>query len=239
MENKLQKQTTEIGQSWKNSVADLKQGIARPKTAELALNNNSPSLVLIKKEFGEEELLIYVSELLTDCVLSFNIGKTMNAEQIKLTAEYIAEDYYFLKPEELKYCFAQAQKGVYGKIYDRIDTSIIFEWFDKYIEERMGSVEKNNQNKTNEFKSQDYKNASSQTILPALKEVVENKKKVHQNEEKTPKKAELDLSNKIMKEFDELFDEQNEFDKGGFRMVKYKGKDYSGSEYLDIRLGEI
>jgi len=195
--------------------------------------------VLIKKEFGEEELLIYVSELLTDCVLSFNIGKTMNAEQIKLTAEYIAEDYYFLKPEELKYCFAQAQKGVYGKIYDRIDTSIIFEWFDKYIEERMGSVEKNNQNKTNEFKSQDYKNASSQTILPALKEVVENKKKVHQNEEKTPKKAELDLSNKIMKEFDELFDEQNEFDKGGFRMVKYKGKEYSGSEYLDIRLGEI
>jgi len=103
----------------------------------------------------------------------------------------------------------------------------------------MGSVEKNNQNKTNEFKSQDYKNASSQTILPALKEVVENKKKVHQNEEKTPKKAELDLSNKIMKEFDELFDEQNEFDKGGFRMVKYKGKEYSGSEYLDIRLGEI
>ena len=195
--------------------------------------------MLIKKEFGEEELLIYVSELLTDCVLSFNIGKTMNAEQIKLTAEYIAEDYYFLKPEELKYCFAQAQKGVYGKIYDRIDTSIIFEWFDKYIEERMGSVEKNNQNKTNEFKSQDYKNASSQTILPALKEVVENKKKVHQNEEKTPKKAELDLSNKIMKEFDELFDEQNEFDKGGFRMVKYKGKEYSGSEYLDIRLGEI
>jgi len=59
--------------------------------------------------------------------------------------------------------------GKYGKIYDRIDGSIIFEWFGLYMDERMGAVEDNRQKMQNEYKTSEYKENLNKAILPALK----------------------------------------------------------------------
>jgi hypothetical protein len=201
--------------------------------------------VLIKKQFGEEELILLVAEWLTECVLGFNIGKTMNAQQIKNTAEFITEDYYYLKPEEIKFCFGQAQRGVYGKIYDRIDTSIIFEWFEKYMDERIGAVENNRTKKTNEFKTQQFKINSGNVILPILKghkELIEKKEKVQQIERKEQqiKRVGLpneELFNKIYQEFEKKEPMLNNNAPIGY--VLYNQKNLTLDEYLQVRFKEV
>ena len=66
----------------------------------------------------------------------FNVGKIMNDNQAAQTADLIIEEYYFLKPDDFKLCFNRAKKGLYGKVYDRIDGAVILEWLGRYEKER-------------------------------------------------------------------------------------------------------
>ena len=45
----------------------------------------------------------------------------MSAVQVAQTADLVIEEFYYLKPDDFKLCFTQAKKGIYGKLYDRID----------------------------------------------------------------------------------------------------------------------
>lgn len=111
-----------------------------PKTAKEALNTTIPQVSVLKNEIGETILNALLTLAVSDLVNSFNIGKTMNDEQIVFVVETIKIDYYFIRLDELKYCFNQAKKGRYGQIYDRIDCATICQWVEKYFEERMGVV---------------------------------------------------------------------------------------------------
>lgn len=108
-----------------------------PKTAKEALNTYVPQVSALKREMGEMVLNALLTLAVSDLVNSFNIGKTMNDEQIVFVVETIKTDYYFIRPDELKYCFNQAKKGRYGQIYDRIDCATICQWIDKYLVERL------------------------------------------------------------------------------------------------------
>lgn len=61
----------------------------------------------------------------------------MGAVQVASTADLIIEEYYFLKPDDFKLCFTRAKKGYYGKVFDRIDGQVIFEWLNQYTNDRM------------------------------------------------------------------------------------------------------
>lgn len=61
----------------------------------------------------------------------------MGQEQIVQTIRLITEDFYYFNIEDFKLCFNNAKRGLYGKIYDRIDGNIIYEWLQKYSEERV------------------------------------------------------------------------------------------------------
>lgn len=99
---------------------------------------NIPQVSVLTNEVGETVLNALLTLAVTDLVNSFNVGKTMNDDQIVYVVETIKVDYYFIRIDELKYCFNQARKGRYGQIYDRIDAAIICQWIDKYLEERLG-----------------------------------------------------------------------------------------------------
>lgn len=70
----------------------------------------------------------------------FNVGKTMNAEQVAITVDLIIETYGYMKIEDLKLCFRNAMLGKYGKQYDRLDGAIILEWLRTYDNDRANAA---------------------------------------------------------------------------------------------------
>lgn len=103
-----------------------------------ALQSITPPMALIRKEFGEQSLHAILVIILNDVIKFFSTGKTMGQEQLVSTIRLIVEDFYYFNVEDFKLCFNNAKKGKYGKIYDRIDGNIIYEWLQKYSEERIG-----------------------------------------------------------------------------------------------------
>lgn len=90
--------------------------------------------------------------LVVDAVLFFNVGKSMDADQVKQTVQLILEEYYYFKPEDFKLCFKKAMKGHYGKVYDRIDGPVIFEWLNQHDFERTQIVEEVRSGQNRELK---------------------------------------------------------------------------------------
>mgnify|MGYP000522076099 CR=1 FL=1 len=95
----------------------------------------------MNKEFGETHLRVFMVKVLNDLVDFFSVGKSMGAVQVAQTVDLIIDEYYFLKPDDFKLCFNRAKKGLYGKVYDRIDGQVILEWLGLYVKERNSAAE--------------------------------------------------------------------------------------------------
>lgn len=214
-------------------------GTLQIRTAKEAVNHLSPSLAKIKKEAGNIVSSAFLSSILIDLIISFNVGKTMNESQIVSTAQGIQEDYYFLKPSELKYCFDNGKKGRYGQLYDRIDQSIIFDWIEKYLEERIGICEQNNieEQKKNRFTDEDcgFLLKNVKTILDKTTDQTDNKIKIPEKRELT--KSEIFVQ-QVFKEFDEIHRKTESDLHQTIRMINYKGKYLTQSDFLIQKLQE-
>ena len=90
----------------------------------------------MNKEFGETHLRGFMVKVLNDLVDFFNVGKSIGAVQVAQTVDLIIDEYYFFKPDDFKLCFNRAKKGLYGKVYDRIDGAVILEWLGRDEKER-------------------------------------------------------------------------------------------------------
>lgn len=108
-----------------------------PKTVNDVFQSPSCSIAVMNKNFGEMKLRAFMVNIIIDLVMFFNVGKTMKDTQAAQTADLIIEEFYFLKPDDFKLCFTRAKKGYYGKVFDRIDGQVIFEWLNQYINDRM------------------------------------------------------------------------------------------------------
>jgi hypothetical protein len=113
------------------------------------LKLETPSIALARRNHGDAAIMELLAQLITNVNEFFNVSRPMNAIQIMETSKLIAKSYYFLKFEEIKLLFENAKLGQYGKIYERLDGSIILEWFEKYDQDRTHAieVERYNQNK--------------------------------------------------------------------------------------------
>lgn len=100
-------------------------------------------------------------KILNDLLDFFSVGKTMGAVQVAQTADLIIEEYYFLKPDDFKLCFSRAKKGIYGKVYDRIDGQVIFDWLNTYEKGRGSIAENDSINASSALKSRDGVRTSS------------------------------------------------------------------------------
>jgi len=61
--------------------------------------------------------------------------------QIQETSRLILSNFYNLTIPEIYLVINNAKMGFYGKLYDRIDGSIILSWFNSYFEERCNTYE--------------------------------------------------------------------------------------------------
>ena len=103
-----------------------------PKTVNDVFQSPSCSIAVMNKNFGEMKLRAFMVNIIIDLVMFFNVGKTMKDTQAAQTADLIIEEFYFFKPDDFKLCFNRAKKGLYGKVYDRIDGAVILEWLGRY-----------------------------------------------------------------------------------------------------------
>lgn len=89
---------------------------------------------------------------INEVVQFFNVGKTMNKEQVASTADLIISKYFYLNLEELKFCFREAMCS--GKVFDRLDGNIILGWLREYDAKRDEYVTLQSINEANAHKSE-------------------------------------------------------------------------------------
>jgi hypothetical protein len=94
---------------------------------------------MAKLRAGTNDIVVraLLAYIISDCIESLNVGKTMNDVQIARAVDLILDEYYFLKPDDFKLCFNRAIMGKYGTTYDRIDVQVICGWLNQYCDDRL------------------------------------------------------------------------------------------------------
>jgi len=118
--------------------------------AELATKvNNLPDVFKVKKPTlkhleiltSQGYVIAYLNNWIIDTVGFFNIGKGMDDLQVMDTSLLIWQSFPFIGVHEIYFVFNQAKKGRYGILFDRLDGSIILQWFNKFWEDRLNAAE--------------------------------------------------------------------------------------------------
>ena len=100
------------------------------------------SIALARKD-NPEQAMALVSFMLAKTIKAFNIDNNMDVEQIKEATINLMNDFYYMNLGEIYYVLRQGRMGKFGRIYNRIDESVLYEWFMEYDQERTTiSVEK-------------------------------------------------------------------------------------------------
>jgi hypothetical protein len=170
-------------------------------TVREAIKSGSPAIGFICQDSRNHARAI-LSLLVIDLVKSFNVGKTMNDQQVAQTVELILDDEQLrsFKPDDFKLCFNKMKKGVYGKNFDRIDTQTIFEGLYQYLEERLAECEQISQDRHKELLKAEKGEINPEGVKKvveilksALKEVKEEKPVKEVKDRTVIQKTERDL----------------------------------------------
>ncbi len=94
----------------------------------------TPTIAKIKNGASETDARALISLAICEVCDFFNVGKNMNDTQIAMTVDLIIESFWYLKLEEIKYCFRRAMRT--EKVFDRLDGNIILGWLEAYDKER-------------------------------------------------------------------------------------------------------
>lgn len=182
-----------------------------------------------------------------------NVGKNLSAPQIEILAGMIVDDLNCkeLTPSEIAECLKEGIKGTWGKIYDRIDVAIVFEWLNAYMDKRIEALHDFRQAQANEFKGEAKGPLAAGEISDAGKEVIEKLKerltpiKQQSRQISAEAKAEQEkhqkLSQQLFDEFDALLlSEEIEWvgePKQAF--IKYNGQMVDRYGFHNMRWAEV
>lgn len=222
-----------------------------PKTAQLALNISAPTLSVIKKAIGDVKSKAFLAIIIAELTESFNVGKAMNDVQVAMCVNMIQEQYYFLRPDELKYCFNKAKNGAYGVLYDRIDGAVICEWIEKYLQERTAvcyerQTEAHKMNKKEhdegmasilsnpKFKTKLFEDIDKKNIVKDTSKEIKNPEPIKKRE---PSEQEV-LIYTFLNEFDAIYKKNPNKKKGQERMIWYNGELVTSNKFLQIKIEE-
>lgn len=133
------------------------------------------SLARVNKNFNREVVEALLIVWFTDLVEWFNVGKNMNAAQIKQLANFAYNGYYWMTIQEFKVFFHLAKSNHYGKLYDRLDGAIILDWLNQFERERDLEMEKIREERDRIFNIEDKPEEYSNGYLELLKSIVRPK----------------------------------------------------------------
>lgn len=95
-----------------------------------------PTLATVRKYHDESVALGSICEIIAEASALLSVGKSIQSHQITFLAREVLREYYYLTIAEIRFCMEQGVRGEYGQIYDRLDASVVAEWFVKYTANR-------------------------------------------------------------------------------------------------------
>lgn len=193
---------------------------------EQILKSDSPSFNLIRNQpNGEAITQAMISKLLIDFITFLNIGKTMGEAQIVETVKLIIEDYSALKPDDFVLFFSKAKRGYYGKVYDRMDGQILFEWLEQFMFERDTDIERIRKNEKIKLEKE-LLSVSEAVEMPEYFKPLLEKKVITDTNRPLVQTEQQQRINRWVKEFDDLWLKQGS--KDGKRFVSL------GDQWIDV-----
>lgn len=123
-----------------------------PKTVNDIFSSFSPSISEIGKIFGEAIVNANMVIWFNSFVSFFSTNGTMNDSQIAMTISLIREEYPHYKPDDLKLFFKMAMKGMFEKVYGRVDGEVIMRWLQEYDKIRDKAAQESSINDAIRFK---------------------------------------------------------------------------------------
>lgn len=146
-----------------------------PATVEQAMSEVYPTLATVKKYHGPEMAKDAAIEVIGQAAALLNVGKNLKPHQIEFIAGEILREFYWLNIGELRFVMNCGVRGEYGEIYDRVDTTVIFGWIEKYMEARQEIAANRAQRAESEAEAAEKAREKSPTEIPmpdAVKEAL-------------------------------------------------------------------
>jgi len=129
-------------------------------TVPAALESETPSLAVIKKQFGDDFTQAYIEGWIVHLREFLNIGNKMNDEQTQETAMIILDEFYNVTIADINIIFKRAKMGRWGEFYGRLDGQMILKWFDSYFQERCKAAAEKSITEAEKFKNDPYQRHS-------------------------------------------------------------------------------
>jgi hypothetical protein len=114
--------------------------------------DKTPTLVQIKKVYGREWVIDYISAWLIHLNEITNAKNKMPPNSILFVSETIYDD-YSVRLADLTLFFKKVRKGDYGDFYENISESKMLSWFQKYYAERCNFAQYQRHKENKEFSS--------------------------------------------------------------------------------------
>lgn len=150
----------------------------RPAKVEQAMSSVFPTLATVKKYHDEAVALGSICEIIAEASALVSVGKGIQTHQIRFLASEILREYYFLTIAEIRFCMEQGVRGEYGQIYDRLDASVVLDWFEKYTANRTLIGEQIDANKIGQemahWRNESIKNEKLKPMPDYVKESIES-----------------------------------------------------------------
>ena len=143
----LQQRTMLVLQTYGNRenfmrVFEPKVQLAAGRDPEHAiLSEKAPSLVVMKKAYGDNFPVMWLMQQILELVVYSNSKGTLNDYQAEFLANAIVNEYYYLKASELLLFFYQFKTGKYGRFYGVVDPMMITQALEVFVTERKRVIE--------------------------------------------------------------------------------------------------
>lgn len=124
------------------SISECSKLFSKVRKMEQIFETSTPSIASIKKSYDEDFIRLYITIWIINLNEFLNVRNKMNRVQTEETARLIVKEYYALTIADIHFIFENAKQGNYGKFYDRIDGTMILEWFKEHLNERLDSFER-------------------------------------------------------------------------------------------------
>lgn len=126
-----------------------------------------------------------------------NIANNLQDHQIPFIAESLIEMYPLETIESFIYIFTNGARGRYGKLFHTLDLTIINEWIQRYIEEKLNHVEQDYNNQKNKA-LEESKEVNDSRVIELIDSAISEIDKLKQAEELEHRKLVLKPVNSFL-----------------------------------------
>ena len=121
-------------------IRKVKRDLRSVVTVKDALLVKTPSLALVKKQYGEEKLEAYLKLWIIEFNEVINVKRPLKEFQIDELAFLILSKFYNVTIADVNLIFKNAKTGVYGDFYETLSINKILGWFNEYFDSRCNTA---------------------------------------------------------------------------------------------------